>query len=270
VNGKEIAMGGAGTVVASGDRVQVWADRPGSAKRRNRAVTVGDLTILYEDEAVIVVDKPAGLLTVPLSSRADAPSVASVLERHWRSSRHRRPFVVHRIDRDTSGIVVFARTARAQAALKDQFERQEPERVYWALVHGQPSPPSGTWRDRLVWDRKALVQTVARERDPRAADAVSDYRVVESFPTTSLVEVRLRTGKRNQIRIQAALRGYPLVGERQYVSDERPHAIAFPRQALHAHRLAFRHPVDGRTLRFESPIPPDLARLLANVRRTST
>lgn len=269
LNGVEVAASDAGTMLSVGDRVQCWSDRPGSAKRRDRAVAVGELTILYEDEAVIVVDKPAGLLTVPLSRRADSPSVATVLERHLRSSRTHKPFVVHRLDRDTSGIVVFARTARAQHALRDQFERQEPERVYWALVYGRPKPPSGQWRDRLVWDQHALKQTVAGERDPRAAEAVSEYRVVESFATTSLVEVRLRTGKRNQIRIQAAQHGHPLVGERQYVSEEPVNAIVFPRQALHAHRLAFHHPVDGRSLRFESPLPQDLTRLLANVRLSS-
>lgn len=266
LNGKEVSTVDAGTLLSSGDRVQFWADRPGSAKRRTRSIASDDFTILYEDEAVIVVDKPAGLLTVPLSRRGDAPSVASLLESQFRSRRSRRPFVVHRIDRDTSGIVVFARNARAQAALKDQFERQEPERVYWALLSGHLRSKSGTWRDRLVWDQKALTQKLAGERDAHAAEAISEYRVIESFATTTLVEVRLRTGKRNQIRIQAALRGHPLVGERQYVSGDAPEVVSFPRQALHAHRLVFRHPIDGRVMRFEAPLPQDFARLLARVR----
>jgi len=226
-----------------------------------------DLAIIYEDEAIVVVNKPVGLLTVPLPRREHAPSVASLIEERFRSHRHRRPFAVHRIDRDTSGLVVFARHARAQEALKQQFIKHEPERVYWALVHGRPQPAAGTWRDRLVWDQKTLAQKAASAREPRGMEAVSDYRVLESFAQTSLIEVRLRTGKRNQIRIQAALRGHPLVGERQYVGAAIARAIAFPRQALHAHRLAFRHPTDGRPLSFEAPLPEDFARLLVSLRR---
>jgi 23S rRNA pseudouridine1911/1915/1917 synthase len=213
-----------------------------------------------------VLNKPAGLLSVPLPRREAEPSVYSQLERYLRPQR-RRPFVVHRIDRDTSGIVVFAKDPRTQQALKKQFIHREPERVYLALVYGHPDPKTGTWRDHLVWDRKSLIQKRTHPRDPQGAEAVSDYRVVEEFRDTSLVEVRLRTGKRNQIRIQARLRGHTLVGERRYVYGPaalRP--IAFPRQALHAYRLAFRHPVDGRELRFEAPLPDDFSELLAQLR----
>jgi 23S rRNA pseudouridine1911/1915/1917 synthase len=229
-----------------------------------------DLVIVFEDSAIIVVDKPAGLLTVPLPRRERAPSVAGLIEERFRSHRARRPFAVHRIDRDTSGLVVFARSARAQEALKQQFIQHQPERVYWALVYGRVTPGSGTWRDRLVWDQRALMQKTASGRDPRAMEAVSTYRVIESFTAASLIEVRLETGKRNQIRIQAARRGHPLVGERQYAKPDPAKAITFPRQALHAHRLAFRHPVDGRALHFESPLPRDLAKLIDSLRRRRT
>jgi 23S rRNA pseudouridine1911/1915/1917 synthase len=116
-----------------------------------------------------------------------------------------------------------------------------------------------------VWDQKALIQK-ADARDPRAAQAVSEYRVIESFSDTALIEVRLQTGKRNQIRIQAALRGHPLIGERQYGNDVRGSAIDFPRQALHAHRLSFRHPMTGRVLTFEAPLPKDLVVLTDRLR----
>lgn len=233
--------------------------RPSSPRAR-------DLVIVYEDDDIVVVDKPAGLLTVPLARREHAPSVASLVEERFRSHRSRRVFAVHRIDRDTSGLVVFARHARGQEALKQQFIHHEPERVYWALVHGRPTPAQGTWRDRLAWDQRALAQKAASAGDPRAMEAISEYRVIESFRDATLIEVRLRTGKRNQIRIQAALRGHPLVGERQYVKGDATPAIACARQALHAHRLAFRHPADGRELHFESPLPRDLAGLLASLR----
>jgi 23S rRNA pseudouridine1911/1915/1917 synthase len=194
--------------------------------------------------------------------------VFDLVEDHLRSHGRRRAFVVHRIDRDTSGIVLFAKTAGAQQALKGQFRRREPERIYWAIVYGHPDPPSGVWRDRLVWDGDALIQKETHPTDPRGTDAQSAYAVLERFESTSLVEVRLHTGKRNQIRIQARLRGHTLVGERRYVyGPESMRPIAFPRQALHAYRLAFRHPVDQRLLRFEAPLPKDMTDLLARLRR---
>jgi 23S rRNA pseudouridine1911/1915/1917 synthase len=236
-------------------------------KRSRSTPRARDLVILFEDDAIVVVEKPAGLLTVPLARREHAPSVATLIEERYRSHRARRVFPVHRLDRDTSGLVVFARHARAQEALKQQFIHHEPERLYWAVVQGRPAPASGTWRDRLTWDQRALAQKAASARDPRAMEAASEYRVIETFRDASLIEVRLRTGKRNQIRIQAALRGHPLVGEQQYVKAEAAPAITFPRQALHAHRLAFRHPGDGRELHFESPLPRDLAELIETLRR---
>ena len=227
------------------------------------------LDIVYEDRHLIVLNKPAGLLTVPLPRKQDEPSMYSHLERYLRPQR-RRPFVVHRIDRDTSGLVVFAKDPRTQQALKKQFIHREPERVYLALVYGRPEPETGIWRDRLVWDRKSLIQRRTHPRDPEGADAVCGYRVVEAFRETSLVEVQLQTGKRNQIRIQARLRGHTLVGERRYVfGPEALRPIAFPRQALHAYRLAFRHPVDGREMRLEAPLPEDLSQLLARLRADS-
>jgi 23S rRNA pseudouridine1911/1915/1917 synthase len=204
---------------------------------------------------------------VPLPGRTGAPSVAEEIERHLRSHRKRRPFVVHRIDRDTSGLVVIAKHAAAHAALKEQFLRHEPERVYRAVVYGHPTPSSGAWRDRLVWDQKALIQKETHPRDPRGKDAVSEYRVIETFQDATLIEVRLVTGKRNQIRIQARLRGHTLVGEQRYVyGPDALRPITFPRQALHAFRLAFRHPGTDRFVEFEAPLPPDLLDLLERLR----
>ena len=270
VNDTEAASDQASRRLATGDVVRLWMDRPGSAKRpAGRARTVGKLRIIYEDDVLLVVDKPAGLLVVPLERRSEAPSVYELLEEHLRPQR-RRPFVVHRIDRDTSGLVVFTKDARTQQHIRSQFKRREPERVYLALVYGRPAPPQGTWRDRFAWDRKALIQKETHPRDPHGKEAISDYRLVEGFATTSLVEVRLQTGKRNQIRLQARLRGHTLVGEQRYVygPDElRP--VSFPRQALHAHRISFNHPSDGRRVSFESPLPADLVELITDLREAS-
>jgi 23S rRNA pseudouridine1911/1915/1917 synthase len=163
---------------------------------------------------------------------------------------------------------VFAKNGRAQDRLKEQFKRREPQRVYLAVVYGEPAPASGTWRDHLVWDEKVLIQKETHPDDPRGKEAIADYRVLETFDGASLIEVSLRTGKRNQIRLQARLRGHTLVGEERYVyGPQALRPIDFSRQALHAARLAFRHPDDDRPLEFEAPLPPDLAELLARLRR---
>jgi 23S rRNA pseudouridine1911/1915/1917 synthase len=268
VNDDEVDISDAARRLASGDVVRIWVDRPGSSKRRTRTGPTGDLDIVYEDDALLVVSKPPGILSVPLERRPDVPSVYDQIEQRFRSHGKRRPFVVHRIDQDTSGLVVFAKDPTSQQRLKAQFARRQPERVYLAVVYGHPSPPAGTWRDVLVWDTKALIQKETDRRDPRGTEAVAEYRVVESFRDASLVEVRLRTGRRNQIRIQARLRGHTLVGEQRYVyGPETLRPIAFGRQALHAYRLEFEHPGDGRALVFEAPLPPDLADLLTRLRR---
>lgn len=270
VNNSEAGNAQAALKLSVGDVVRVWDDRPGSAKRRASPITSGDLRILYEDEYLIVLDKPAGLLAVPLEKRGEETSIFDQIADHLRSHGKRKVFVVHRIDRDTSGIVLFAKDPRTQGSLKAQFRDRTPERVYLAVVYGKPQPPSGTWRDYLVWDTKALIQKETHPHDPRAAEAISDYKVVESFGSTSLIEVRLTTGKRNQIRIQARLRGHTLVGEVRYTfgPDElRP--VLFGRQALHAWRLGFRHPAENRNIKFEAPIPDDLRQLIGRLRSTT-
>jgi 23S rRNA pseudouridine1911/1915/1917 synthase len=272
LNGEEASPSDASRRLAAGDVVRAWMDRPGTSKPRPRARTVGDLQILYEDDDLLVVNKPAGLLAVPLERRAEAPSVYDQLADHFRGrGRRTRPFVVHRIDRDTSGLVVFAKHAPAQAALKEQFRRREPERVYWAIVYGHPDPPQGTWRDHLTWDTKALIQKETSPRDPRASEAISEYRVLKRFREASWIEVQLRTGRRNQIRIQARLRGHTLVGEQRYVyGPGELRTISFGRQALHARRLSFLHPADGHPLTFEAETPADFASLLARLRTSSS
>ena len=264
LNDEEVSVEAAATRLTPGDRVRYWPDRPGSA--RVPVTTTGALAIVYEDASLIVVNKPPGLLTVPLERRSGATSVQEQLRDYLRR-QHRRAYVVHRIDRDTSGLVMFAKSEAMQVELKGQFRRREPERLYWAVVYGHPSPSAGTWSDHLVWDERALIQKETHPGDPRAAAAECHYRVLERFADTSLIEVRLVTGKRNQIRIQARLRGHTLVGEQRYTygpSELRP--IRFSRQALHARRLRFAHPIDGHEIVVEAEPPEDFARLLASLR----
>ena len=268
LNDKEATPADGARRLREGDRISIWMDRPGSASPRPSASRPGNPLILYEDAALIVLNKPPGMLSVPLERRAGAMSAYDHIEDHLRSSGKRRPLVVHRIDLDTSGLVIFAKTTLAQQTLKAQFRRREPERVYWAIVYGHPQPAAGVWRDTLVWDQKVLIQKATHPGDPRGTEAISAYRVLESFRETSLIEVRLETGKRNQIRIQARLRGHTLVGEKRYVyGPDTLRSIAFGRQALHAYRLGFLHPTDGRSLTFEAPLPEDFKDLLARLRK---
>ena len=266
LNGEEAGLAAAATLLRAGDEVRVWMDRPGSAARRgpHRA---GALDILYEDAAIVAVNKPAGLLTVPLPRRDEAPSLEALLAAAMQKRGLLPPLVVHRIDRDTSGVVLFARTPAAQANLKAQFLRRQPERVYRAVVHGHVRPNRGEWRDLLTWDDTTLRQEEAGEDDTTATEAIAHYTVLEILKEASLIEVRLVTGKRNQIRLQAALRGHPLVGERQYLGTHPPApAIPFERQALHAYRLDVAHPVSGQFVHLEAPLPADLDALLRRLR----
>jgi len=219
-----------------------------------------------------VVDKPAGLLTVPLPDRDAQPSVLDGLDAEYAARTKQAPLVVHRIDRDTSGLVVFAKTRTAWTALRQQFARREPERVYLALLRGVPDPRSGTWHDWVLWSDRALALRPASRTTRGAVEAISRYEVREAFRDASFVQVTLETGRQNQIRAQAMIHGHPLLGEQKYdgvtvadgESEDGP--MEFARQALHAHRLGFTHPVTGKPVRFESPLPKDLSRLLGRLR----
>ena len=268
LNDQEVGVDAAARRLAAGDRVRVWMGRPGSSRQPRRAKATGDLWIVFEDDAFIVVNKPPGLLTVPLERRFEASSVEDQLTDHLRPRGKRRPLVVHRIDRDTSGLVVFALTTAAQQRLREQFKRHDAERIYLAVVYGHPEPAAGVWRDQLVWDHRSLIQKATHRRDPAGKEAISEYRVLEFFRETSLIEVRLVTGKRNQIRLQARLRGHTLVGEQRYTyGPDSLRGVPFSRQALHAYRLGFQHPVTGEAQRFEAPLPADMLELLDRLAR---
>ena len=258
----------AGRRVEAGQRVRLWLDRPGSAARKGPR-REGALDIVFEDDLLLVVNKPPGLLTVPVASRPDETSVADLIAGHWRSHRLRDPLVVHRIDRDTSGLVVFAKEGAAWKTLKTQFLRREPERVYRAVVEGVPSPATGTWRDWLRWSPGSLRTEQAARRAPHAREAITHYTVDETFGAAALMTFRLESGRRHQVRVQAWLHGHPLAGERMYRDAGAQPAIDFPRQALHAARLGFVHPKTGRPVRFEAPLPADFRKLLASLRRGS-
>src|SRR5262245_37760323 len=175
VDGAEQTVIDAARRLQQGETVRLWMDRPGSAERRYAERRESGLHLLYEDSSLLVINKPAGLLTVPLPSQPDEPSLLDQIKYHLRSHKKSAPLVVHRIDRDTSGIVIFAKTPEAQRNLKDQFERRSAERVYLAVVYGRPKPERGTWRDFLTWDQDNLRQQRAERRDRKAKEAVCHY-----------------------------------------------------------------------------------------------
>lgn len=268
VDGQPVGLDDAGRRLAAGAVVRIDWDRPGSslaAVRGRRRIAEAGLEILYEDEHVLAIDKPAGLLT-------DTASVQQARERDsvrkrltpWLRARGQRPWIVHRIDRDTTGVVLVARTEPAAEHLRRQFRARAPERVYLAVVEGVPRGREGVWEDPMVWDAARRIQRRSDEEGAFLARARWSLR--EAFAGAALIEVRLETGRRNQIRLQAQLRGHPLVGERLYRPEGQPDRSRFPRQALHALRLGVVHPATGRPLTVEAPIPDDLRRLLRRLR----
>jgi 23S rRNA pseudouridine1911/1915/1917 synthase len=261
--------------------VRFWPDRPGSARPRSRRIvaTRHVLDVVFQDEAILLVDKPPGWLVEPLPGEERGEvTLSDLLADHLRGAPRARAHVVHRIDRDTSGLVLFALTLEARDHLKAQFERRTPERIYLAVVHGVVEPRAGTWRDKLAWDKERLVQKRAHADEERAKDAVAHYRVLEQHESSAVLEVSLVTGKRNEIRVQAGLRGHPLGGERLYTyggggrkagggTEGVPRVLReFPRQALHAARLAFTHPTARRRVEFAAALPADLRALIEGMR----
>src|SRR6476469_8910232 len=167
-------LGSRSRAAAAIDRGKVYLNASLETDGSTRPGPRGDLDIAYEDDVLVVVNKPPGVLTVPLERKRDAPSVFDQIVMYLKPAGRRRPFVVHRIDQDSSGLVVFAKDPVSQGRLKAQFKRREPERVYLAVVYGNPDPPSGMWRDRLVWDTTALIQKETHPRDPRGTDAICE------------------------------------------------------------------------------------------------
>jgi len=249
--------------LAAGDRVEVAFDPGRRYAGSVRAPRGGEgWRALHEDDDVVVVDKDAGVLTVPTSAPV-GDSLEEMLLESYRKRGHRRPtlHVVHRIDRFTSGLVVFARSHAAATDLKRQFKERTPERIYLAVAEGDVRPDRARLEHALAEHPKSLKVQVA---DPShgGRTAASTYRVVERFPHATLLEVTLETGRRNQIRVQMSAIGRPLVGD---VTYGRP-SLLIDRVALHAHRLAFDSPRGHKRLRFESPLPADFKRLLARLR----
>ena len=194
----------------------------------------------------MVLVKPAGLLTI--ATDRERERTAYRLLGRYLAGRRERPFIVHRLDRETSGLLVFAKSEAVKRALQAQFEARSVERVYRALVAGRPPRGEGTLQSRLAEDRALRVRSVSGGRL-----AITAYRVLERRGARTLLELRLHIGRRHQIRVQLAEAGWPIVGD---VAHGGPRSAA-GRLCLHATRLVFVHPVTGRAAAFESAAPAD-------------
>ena len=216
-----------------------------------------EISVLYEDEAVVVLDKPAGLPAVPVKG-SDTPSAWSLLSARLKPKRQ-RAFVVHRIDRFSSGVLLFAKTGPDRDKLVRQFLGHTPTRQYLAVVRGRPAVTEGT----LVhyFRREGMFQTLSTESDSKAARAELRNSVERPLRGASLVRVALVTGLQNQIRVQFSAIGHPVVGDRKYnLAESSERRIA--RVALHAAHLQFIHPRSGESVSIDCDLPPDFQALL--------
>ena len=244
------------------------------------------LAIVYEDKDLVVIDKPAGLVVHPAAGNPDGTLVNALIAHCGDSligiGGEARPGIVHRLDKDTSGLLVAAKTERAMTSLAKQFANHTIERAYNAVVWGAPRTPEGLIEGQIgrsPFDRKRMAVLRGGGKLARTR-----YRTLETFgdparPLAALIECRLETGRTHQIRVHLTHLGHPLIGDPQYGRIRQPPrartpeeqvaftlAANFPRQALHAFVLGFQHPSLHKTLRFESPWPADFAELVTALR----
>ncbi len=204
--------------------------------------------VLFEDDALVVISKPSGMLSVP-SPGATGTTVTQAL-----ASLGIRARPVHRLDRDVSGAMLLAKTDAVGARLEEAFRARAVTKTYWALVQGRLRPPGGTFNYPIL-DEGSHARV-----SPRGKPATTRFRVVHTYRTTTEVEIDLLTGRYNQIRLHFAHAGFPLVGERKYAFG-RGAPLKFKRVALHSIGLEFTHPLTGAKMSFAAPLPADLAEL---------
>ena len=270
LEGQVTLAGGAlddpGALVADDARLLWDAGRP--VRRR----VASALKVLYEDGDAVAVVKPPGLLTHPTEAKEKETllsRVSAYVQRRHGGGKRTYVSVVHRLDKETSGILVFARSRRGLVALQSQLRAHAMDRRYLAVVEGNLAGEAGTFDQDLVEDRGDRRRGVAKPGE-NGIRAVTDWRVVERFGIATLVEARLRTGRTHQIRVHFAHAGHPLVGDPVYRDPRRsPFPLPFRRQALHAGRLGWATP-DGKAVQLECDPPSDFQELLRALRARAT
>ena len=220
-----------------------------------------ELRIAYEDEHLVVVDKPAGLVVHPAPGHASGTLVHGLLAHDVAGGEADRPGIVHRLDRDTSGLMVVARSEEAHRRLQGLVRRRELERRYLALVVGRPRSRSGRIEAPIGRDRRDPMRHSLDTESPR--EAVTHFELVELLPRHALLGVRLETGRTHQIRVHLGAIGLPVAGDSVY---GRPHELGLERQFLHAAQLGFAHPFTEERVEVESPLPQDLVTALGAAR----
>ena len=216
--------------------------------------------IVHLDERIAIVDKPAGLVVHPAPG-VRGPTMVGLLAGVLGGGEGGRPGIVHRLDKDTSGLLVVARDAEAHRRLAAMVKARRLRRTYLALVDGRPRSRTGTIDAPLGRDYRAPTKRAVGGRGRR--DAVTRFTVLETLPRAALLEVRLETGRTHQIRVHLAAIGHPVLGDARY---GRAGALGLERQFLHSVRLGLRHPFTGEELGFSSPLPSDLERALERAR----
>ena len=228
------------------------------------------LSVLHEDEHVLVVDKPAGLVVHPGAGRARGTLAAAILAHAPTTAGvggPRRPGIVHRLDKDTSGLLVVAKTLQAYDALVAQLAARTVTRRYLAVVHGRVRATEGVVDAPIGRHPRDRVKMAVRPAG-RGKRAVTRYRVLERFPNFTLLEVRLETGRTHQIRVHLASLGHPIVGDQVYGKPRLRPPIGLDGYALHAAALAFVHPVFRKTIECAAPVPDRIERLLSHLRNS--
>jgi 23S rRNA pseudouridine1911/1915/1917 synthase len=247
--------------VADGELVEL-ADPPPEPEARPGDVP---FAVVLEDEHLMVIDKPAGVVVHPGAGNRHGTLAQALAGRIAGGPDPDRQGIVHRLDRDTSGLLVVARSEEVHAALQDMLRRREIERRYLALVDGRPQARSGTIEAPLGRDRSR--RTVMSTSTDRPRDAVTHFDTVEQLPRTTLLEARLETGRTHQIRAHMAAIGNPVCGDPRYGGAAAGRRIGLERQFLHAHALMFCHPISRERIQCESKPPADLRRSLDAARR---
>jgi 23S rRNA pseudouridine1911/1915/1917 synthase len=248
-------------VVAEGQRITVEAEPERPLDTRAEGVEFG---VVYEDDHLLVVDKPAGLVVHPAPGHPEG-TLAQALAGRASGGEPFRPGIVHRLDKDTSGLLVVAKSEAVHRALQDQIRAREVTREYLALVEGRPDARSGTIDAAIGRDRGR--RTVMSTRTDRPRQAVTHFEIEQELPRTTLLRVRLETGRTHQIRAHLAAIGHPVCGDAVYGGDASGRRLGLTRQFLHAANLLFRHPHTGEILRCESKLPADLLRTLGVAQR---
>lgn len=212
------------------------------------------LQILHEDDDIIVIHKEAGLLSIAGGEENELTAHRQLMEHVRRFHPKNRVFVVHRLDRDTSGVMLFAKNDQAKQTLQNTWQEAVIERSYVALVERRVKKPEGTI---VSWLKESRTLLMYSSRTPNGGqEAITHYKVLQSTRDYSLLEVRLQTGRKNQIRVHMQDIGHPIVGDKKYGSTKNP----IGRVGLHALVLAFIHPATGQTMRFETPVPNSFLR----------